>query len=47
MGPIAFPDLSKLFVPGCVGAIIIVPLGLWKAVELVWWAVSHLHWGTP
>ena len=45
MGPGMFNGLFEMF--GCMMAlcVVFVPLGLWKAIELLWWVWSHLHWG--
>jgi len=40
------PNIEGL-VYGFIGLLIIAPLGIWKAVELLWWVFSHLHWGAP
>jgi hypothetical protein len=33
---------------GLIGlCIIFVPLGAWKAIEIIYWIWSHIHWGTP
>lgn len=39
-------DLDGL-VKGFIVLLIIAPLGIWKAVELLWWVWSNLHWGAP
>ena len=30
---------------GCMmmALVVSVPLGIWKAVEIVWWLVTHIH----
>jgi hypothetical protein len=27
--------------------VIFVPLGAWKAIEILCWVWSHIHWGAP
>jgi hypothetical protein len=43
MGPGMFDDLNKVFKFLAFWAAIGETLGLWKAVEVVWWLVTHVR----
>lgn len=42
-----FGSLAKAFGVPLALCVIFVPLGAWKAYELLSWFWANIHWGTP